>query len=441
MGSTMNCKQAQEALNDRLGSDKSAQPDDLIAHLASCPACRAQAEQAERLSRCLASMRTQAAAIPADVLAANEHRIIETVRHTVQTAKPVEQSGRPASTSKSASKRASGKHKFSSPRIHPALLWSIVGAAAALVMVFGIFVHDHVSVPASVVAQSTSSVPVIAKIDVSGVAVATNSKPDAKNQDPITLAWMKKEFGHLKSAKECVSGNDINRVVNFLTTGSRTLDEKVMGWKLLVEAYAATGEADRSVNAFGKYLDVVEQRDGREKAIQVGYWHAGELFYRNKDYIHGLACYDLLATHYPDTDAPAKALLTMGRYYCEQKMWAGAEKAYRRVVEEFPGTQWEKKAQMALWTVLWRRGKGSESVAILDEFAKENVNNEKDRLYADSSAAFVLQTMGVAHYPEAIQRLKKVMESNPDSPTAKSANKMIALMTEKMTEGSGASSL
>jgi tetratricopeptide (TPR) repeat protein len=413
-------------------------PADLAAHVASCPACRAHAASMEGIARCLADMRAFAAAIPAEVLEENKRRILAAIAD--KNAKPATRFARrtPAATTS----RQQPAKDFSSPRIHPVLLWSAAGIAATLVMIFGLYFHDRT--PATSAPEPvTPAAPVVAATHlpakiVSPVTISsTNQERRTKNQElPVTLVWLQQEFARLKVAREGVTWDYLNKVVKYLTRdGNRTLDEKVDGWELLADAYGKAGEMDRSLNAFGKYLAFVEERDGKEKAIEMGTRRATVVFNREHDFLHGLAYYELLATRYPNTDARARALFMAGRYHYLQKAWPGAEQAYRSISEELPGTEWAKKAQKELWVVLWVQGKRVEAIAVLDEISR-NTDDEKDKSYTDGNAAFVLRSMGIGQYPAAIQRLKRIAERAPGSSAAKFASEEIASMTRRMVNGS-----
>ena len=430
----MTCKDAQDALDDRLAPSTGAMSAELTAHLDSCPACRAHAASMEGIARCLADMRAFAAAIPAEVLEENKRRILAAI--AAKNAKPATRFARrtPPATS-----RQQPAQDFSSPRIHPVLLWSAAGIAATLVMIFGIYFRDRTPVtgipePATPTVSVVAATHSPAKNVEPKVVSPTNEERRTRNQElPVSLAWLKEEFARLKVAREGVTWDYLNKVVKFLTIRERTLDEKVDGWQLLANAYEFAGEADRARNAFFNYLAFVEERDGKKRALDIGTNRGCVLFGSKGNALGGLAYLEQLAVRYPGTEAAPRAAFVAAEYCFKQKNWTGSEQAYRRVIEEFPDTDWANKAQQKLWLSLWVQNRMTDAIKALDDYAANRQTKEAEA-YADYHVGFILQARGIGHFAEATKRLKKATTTDPNGTFGKCAQQLLASMTRKMTE-------
>jgi tetratricopeptide (TPR) repeat protein len=435
----MTCKQAQEALSDRLAPSTGAMPADLAAHLACCPACRAHAASMEGIARCLADMRAFAAAIPAEVLEENKRRILAAIAD--KNAKPATRFARrtPAATTS----RQQPAKDFSSPRIHPVLLWSAAGVAATLVMIFGIFFRDRT--PATSTPEPAApAVPVVAthspakNVEPSPALSAKNEEPRTKNQElPVTLAWLKEEFARLKVAREGVTWDYLNKVVKYLTTGERTLDEKVDGWKLLADAYEAAGEEDRSSTAFGRYLDFLGQRDGKTVAVNAANSKANSLYFK-KDYLRAVAIADLAQIRYPDDPAVYDSKLIAGRCYEKQELPDQAIAEYQKVIEKLPATNvWRKHAERRIWYQYSNMGRNDEAVNALKSIASKNGADEDDYLHSHFYLGQFYFVQGPAHYLEAAKELQAVIERNPNHGYADYARKLLASINKRSIEAAG----
>jgi tetratricopeptide (TPR) repeat protein len=407
---------------------------ELTAHLAECPACRAHAASMEGIARCLADMRAFAAAIPAEVLEENKRRILAAIAD--KNAKPARRFARRTP----ATSRQQSAKDFASPRIHPVLLWSAAGIAATLVMIFGIFFRDRTpttstpepAVPAAPVVATHSPAKIMPPVTIS----STNQERRTKNQElPVTLAWLQQEFARLKVAREGVTWDYLNKVVRFLTTGQRTLDEKVDGWQLLADAYETAGEADRARNAFGRYLDFVEKKDGKEKAAMFARIKGDGLSFAKKDRFAGLAYYDMVITRYPNTDAADHAVYMSSYYYEGQKQYDTAIAQLDRLVETRPDAYWAKQAVRRIPILLFNAKRPAEARQRLMSLADQAPMSERADIH------FQLGMMSFVHGPKeysvAAQDFQWVVANCPEQKEAVAARRMLAEINNHLLAPSG----
>jgi tetratricopeptide (TPR) repeat protein len=436
----MTCKQAQEALNDRLAPSTGAMSAELTAHLDSCPVCRAHAASMEGIARCLADMRAFAAAIPAEVLEENKRRILAAIADAAAT-KPARRFARhtpPATTRQQPAK------DFSSPRIHPVLLWSAAGIAATLVMIFGIFFRDRT--PATGTPEPPApAVPVVAATAPKSInqgpkvtnTVAPIAPRAAVQEPPITFAWLKEEFARLKVAREGVTWDYLKKVVKYLTTGQRTRDENVEGWQLLADAYEAAGEGDRAKNAFTKYLDFMEAKGPRELAMNAAQTKAANLFYAKKEYLNALAYYDMIATRYPGTPEAANAKLMSGEYFNRQQMWTEGASQFALIAKELPKEDPAgRRARQCLSSSLANSQRFDEAVSALKEMQEDNTDEDAAG-YACFWAGHTHMRAGVSHYPLAVKEFQSLIEKYPKHRYVGAARQFLNKIQQEMVTGEG----
>jgi len=75
----------------------------------------------------------------------------------------------------------------------------------------------------------------------------------------------------------------------------------------------------------------------------------GDCYYLRKDYYNGMVEYlkvVYLYSNYPYFAAPAQYMV--GECNGKQRFWEEARKAYRKVIENYPQTEWAKKAQVEI---------------------------------------------------------------------------------------------
>jgi len=436
----MNCETLQRAIDERRPGDTAVLPGDLAAHLAGCPACQAYAAGVAAIGRALAHCRDLTASLPeAELLDARE-RIAEAVA---------------ARRAVAAVRR---RPSFPAPA-DPLLVWGMGLAVLLLAAFIGVLAWPRSQRTGTLNAQRSTpnaQVPSAFSVERSAFNVLppdpAAGQPAATPPDPapestklatklatkieepeltgLPAFWA--EYEALKASSKGISPGFLQRFARYLEGPSRTLDERFQGWELLCEACEEAGDLNRSVQAYGRYLDIVENQEGSARAMAVGKRRADRLFNIARDRMYALAHYDLLASRYPDTDLPSLARHRCGEYCQENKQWREAEQIYRAIIEADADGKWVLEARKGLWQVLAVQKRTDEAVAVLDEIAQTRAD---ERPYADFYAGQVLIQRGLARYPEAVRRLKRAQATAPDSPYADYAGGLLTSISRQAVVG------
>ena len=437
----MNCDTLQRAIDERRPGDTAVLPGDLAAHLAGCPACQAYAAGVAAIGHALAHCRDMAASLPeAELLAARE-RIAGAVA-----------ARRDATVRRQPISRAPAD---------PLLVWGTGLAVLLLAALIGVLAWprrpvagtpnaqrstpnaqvgtEHPS--ASSVERSAFNVP---PPDPAGGQLAATPQPPAPESTKIAteieepqltgLPAFRAEYEALKASGKGIAPGFLQRFACYLEGASRTLDERLQGWELLCEACEEAGELNRSVQAYGKYLESLAQRDGRDVASRMGRQRAVVVMRRDRDKIRGLALMDMVATVFPGPDTHAWARSMEGDHYFTIRRWAEAAEAYRETFETAPVGNLRATARSRFAITMSLAGKTHEAIAYIDAYAVKTDRME-DAAYADNMAASLLYGLGPRHYHEATVRLRRVVRTYPGSTAATDATNLLAMINSKMTAG------
>ena len=262
------------------------------------------------------------------------------------------------------------------------------------------------------------------------------TKLATKIEEP-QLTWLpafRAEYEALKASGKGIAPGFLQRFACYLEGASRTLDERLQGWELLCEACEEAGELNRSVQAYGKYLESLAQRDGRDVASRMGRQRAVVVMRRDRDKIRGLALMDMVATVFPGPDTHAWARSMEGDHYFTIRRWAEAAEAYRETFETAPVGNLRATARSRFAITMSLAGKTHEAIAYIDAYAVKTDRME-DAAYADNMAANLLYGLGPRHYHEATARLRRVVRTCPGSTAATDATNLLAMINSRVTAG------
>ena len=311
-------------------------------------------------------------------------------------------------------------------RLHPATLGGLAAALAALALGAVCLCEslrrepspstpsdaaEH-AVAAVVGPDSTLLAPVTATtIADPTAAVPETSVANAPDQSPgESLAALRAEFERLKASATGVGNAYLIRLVNHLVSVKDTASEDYEGLRLLlVETYEQLGERDRALNAYVRYLDVVEQRGGRDRAALLVWRRAQEIFQERGERLESLGYYDLVLTRYPGTGMAREARLMPAQYLELAGTWSAAAEAYGRAVRDEEDGPARRRAMRRQSTMLFNAQDYEGSVRVLQEALAEALPPREE-----AETRFVLGCRyyfrGLASHPAAMQEFRRVLD-------------------------------
>ena len=438
----MNCETLQCAIDERRPGDTAVLPGDLAAHLAGCPACQAYAAGVAAIGHALAHCRDLTASLPeAELLAARE-RIAEAVA---------------ARRAVAAVRR---RPSFPAPA-DPLLVWGMGLAVLLLAAFIGVLAWPRSqrtgtpgaqrstpnaqvkTEPPSASSVERSALNVLPPDPAGGQLAATPQPPAPESTKIATkieepqltgLPAFRAEYEALKASGKGIAPGFLQRFACYLEGPNRTLDERLQGWELLCEACEEAGELNLSVKAYGKYLESLAQRDGRDVASRMGRQRAVVVMYRDRDKMRGLALMDMVATVFPGPDTHAWARSMEGDHYFAIRRWAEAAAAYRETFETASDRDLRATSRSRFAVTMSLAGKTREVIAYMDAYAVKTDRME-DAAYADNMAANLLYGLGPRHYHEATVRLRRVVRTCPGSTAATDATNLLAMINSRVTAG------
>jgi tetratricopeptide (TPR) repeat protein len=316
----------------------------------------------------------------------------------------------------------------------PGWTWGM-GAAVLVVLAFVAIttVSDN---------QARKSKPMVAEAPVverTAVPPPAVPKPEVKPfpaprpEEPVsTLAELQAEFQRLKASDKGVTRAFVDKIHEHIVKLAETPDQQIAAQQLMVSAYEEMGEKDEALVAFEKYLDLVEKRDGKEKAALVARRKGESLFYEKQEFLYAMAYFDVVATRYPDSPHYGHARYMTAKYYEKTRSMDKAAEEYQRIITEMPDSQWARAARQDLPLVLNNIGKPKAALTVLDQMEAKSTN-EEDAGYALFHRGITYYMSGEPGYPQALKAFRTLTEKFPGHRYAQGANDMIAVIRSKYT--------
>ena len=254
---------------------------------------------------------------------------------------------------------------------------------------------------------------------------------------PDTLATLRAEFERLKASDAGVDRAYLVRLVDYIVAQEdRETAEFGALCLLLVETYEQMGERDRALAAYGRYLDIVEAREGPEQAALLAWRRADEIFRVRQEHLEGLGYADIILTRWPESPQAREARLMPGRYYALSRMWSEAARAYAWAAEQEGSAATRGPAQWQQAVMLANGRRLDEAVAVLQSAAAAATDEA-----LESESRYLLGVLlthhgGVSRYPAALRELRRVVELQ--SAKQSSAEAMIARIHNSTLQDIGA---
>jgi tetratricopeptide (TPR) repeat protein len=263
-------------------------------------------------------------------------------------------------------------------------------------------------------------------------------KPPAapKSEEPVsTLAQLQAELQRLKASDKGVTRDFVHKIHRHIVKLAETPDQQIAAQQLMVAAYEEMGEKDEALAAFERYLDLVEKRDGREKAATEVQRKAERLFYDERDRLSALAYCDLFLSRYPESKLADSVRHMTGRYYELEGMPDQALSVYRNLAAT--GTTFVAwQANIGVAQVLYNSQKKDEAFAEVENMI---ARYPEKRAYLFYHKGMLLQAAGVKHYPAALRAYQVVITEYPETHYAGYSRNMVAIMTREMCGSPGES--
>lgn len=367
-------------------------------HLDACPSCRAEFAAARQLLDFFARQKASAATVPEQEVQSTRAAILRAV----------------------AEREHRASHAFFPTWLSDPLLAGGLAFAAFVIIVFGIVEYRRGT------AEVSQRVAATALVRAWPPSVPQKPAPPATPRAaPATLASLREEFERQKASDTGVGHDLAKRLRAFMAKDARGADERVDTAKLLVVVLEQSGEADSARAAFGTYLDCVEQRDGLERAESVAYRKAEGIFYGQRDYLQGLAYYDLMLARYPEGRRADEARYMVCRYYELTGELSAALEAYRALGEQEKGTPVGRRTDEKIVTVLYNMGKREEAYAKLQEDASKY---PQEAGWIHFRTGMLMKAEGRPRYAEAVRQFQIVIEKYPQSTYVPDAKRFLADM-------------
>jgi TolA-binding protein len=291
-------------------------------------------------------------------------------------------------------------------------------------------------------AKHASTRPDFAMGDFASPPQTVTPKPSVRRppappseEPPAPVAELQAEFERMKGSEKGVTSEFLDKIRQYIASQEASHGQYMDAQQLLVSAYEERGEKNEALAEFKKYLDLVERRDGREKAAIQANKKAARLFYGKSDYDAAMTYYRLVATRYPDMQKLADIAGFMeGEYYHRQDKWHGAAEGFKRVIETLPAdSDLRAVAQLRLAQSLTNEQKCDESIATLENMFATAKDDE-----AKGSARFCIAenyyVMGTPHYPDAIRELHRLLRDYPHHRFASAAKAMLSKIQRRLSE-------
>jgi len=216
--------------------------------------------------------------------------------------------------------------------------------------------------------------------------------------------------------------------------------------RLIHDCYTALGESEKAREAFLAYAQAMGERRRKqtlrggsdEKAAQ----HAakelaasvvheqGCSLFRDKDYLEASYYFETVCKTHPNAAKSEWARYMLGRVYGALNRPSEAIATYRQVLERTRDEILLRQTYRELSMELFNSGRKDEAIRAVDEMA-ERISSDAGKGYALYRAGVLQYTRGEAFYPDAIARLKKLVESYPEDKYAQAARKLMAQMNAR----------
>lgn len=228
-----------------------------------------------------------------------------------------------------------------------------------------------------------------------------------------SLTVLQAEFERLKASDAGVGNAFLIRLVNHIVSVRDKDSKEYLGLcMLLVETYEQMGERDRALVAYGRYLDVVERRDGREKAALLAWYRTDELFRVRGERSEALGYSDLILARYPDTPLAREARLMPARLFELENMWQDAADAYGRVVQEEEGNPAARRAMVKQSVMLANSGNHAAAIRVL-ETALAGAESMREKSDIHFQLGWRYYYRGLAYHQAAKREFLKAIEHDP----------------------------
>jgi len=182
----------------------------------------------------------------------------------------------------------------------------------------------------------------------------------------------------------------------------------------MAEVFLQMGEVERSVDAFRALV-----HDYPTSPLRDAYAYNIGSIYRQKEMDSAaIAEFGRFLDEFPESQLRPQALFTIGDAWFNREEFDSALIYYRRVLDEHPSHSIVPEALDAVRYALNAMGRGSEALAIIDEFQQKN----PDRLPADSLAyrkATIMLEEGAID--TAVVRFRRLIAEHPESPLVSDA--------------------
>ena len=242
---------------------------------------------------------------------------------------------------------------------------------------------------------------------------------------PANLATLRAEFERLKASDTGVGRAYLVRLVDHIVAQEdRETAEFAALCLLLVETYEQMGERDRALAAYGRYLDIVEAREGPSSTIARQVLSKAEDLFGLADYHGAIGYCDLILTRYPESREAAEADYMIGQYFERIDRLDLAGDHYREVAERRPGTRVARRATERLPEVLFNQGRADDAYTAARDHAEAFRDVEIEQVHLYLRLGMMKAARG--DYAGALQAFQTLLRDHPQSPYTPAAEQMIA---------------